>query len=394
VAETSTSTKSPLQTIHLPILLGSLAFVFLEFALPISGRRLGASAVQIGGLFSIWALAVAVIRPLVGIGLDRFGRKLFFVTASLFFTASLVVFGLAQGLLGLFGGQLLRGLGSSMMWISAYTIATDISGSNSRGGAVGRVDEASARGQLYGGIGGFVLFSLLPENVSWYVIFGGYTVLAALGAYLGWKHVPETKPREILVGAKEKRLSKDLYKLMAIVFVTAASRSMIRPIFLIFLQDRFAPSIFALVLAIIPAGIVAGFLPSRLGKLSDRFGRTGLMGVGLLASGVLSFFLPSLPSLIWLALLWTIETVGWSVAAPAEEAMVADLTGKRVRGRGYGLYTLATSLGAFAGPLMGGWVYDAIGEQVPFYLNGIVLLCGAILVPILLRRPKSSPQPG
>ncbi|MGD2253841.1 MAG: MFS transporter, partial [Anaerolineales bacterium] len=194
--------------------------------------------------------------------------------------------------------------------------------------------------------------------------------------------------------AKEKRLSKGLYKLMAIVFVTAASRSMIRPIFLIFLQDRFAPSIFELVLAIIPAGLVAGFLPSRLGKLSDRFGRTGLMGVGLLASGVLSFFLPSLPNLIWLALLWTIETVGWSVAAPAEEAMVADLTGKRVRGRGYGLYTLATSLGAFAGPLMGGWVYDSIGEQVPFYLNGIVLLFGAILVPILLRRPKFSAQPG
>jgi MFS family permease len=371
-----------------------LAFVFLEFALPIFGRELDATAIQIGGLFSIWALAVAAIRPFVGIGLDRFGRKLFFVFASICFAASMIVFALAKDLWGLFGGQLLRGLGSSMMWISAYTIATDISGSNHRGGAVGHVDEASARGQLYGGISGFVLFSLLPEDISWPVIFGGYALMAALGVYLGWKHVPETKPTEVLIGAQEGRLSKDLYKLMAIVFVTAASRTMIRPIFLIFLLDRFQPSIIIMVLAIIPAGIVAGFLPSRLGKLSDRFGRTGLMGIGLLASGVLSFFLPLLPSLIWVSLLWTIETVGWSVAAPAEEAMVADLTGKRVRGRGYGLYTLATSLGAIAGPLMGGWVYDAIGEQVPFFLNGIVLLCGAILVPILLRRPKSSAQPG
>jgi MFS family permease len=170
---------------------------------------------------------------------------------------------------------------------------------------------------------------------------------------------------------------------MMIVFITAASSSMIRPIFLIFLQDRFTTDISILVLAIIPSGIVSSYLPSRLGRLSDRFGRTRLMSLGLVGSGLLSFFLPLLPSIVLLAILWTVESVGWAIAAPAEEAMVADLTGRSMRGRGYGLYTLSASLGAIAGPLIGGWLYDVVGQRVPFYLNGVVLLVGALLVLIM-----------
>jgi DHA1 family multidrug resistance protein-like MFS transporter len=372
-----------IRTIHYPILLGSLAFAFLEFFLPIYGKEMGASAVQIGGLFSIWAIAVALLRPLVGIGLDRFGRKPFFVAAILCFAGAMLVFAFSADILGLFGAQLLRGLGSAMMWISAYTIATDLASPNERGRSVGHVDEATARGQLYGGVAGFVLITMLPGDIGWQVVFLIYAAMGALGAFFGWRSVPETRPAAPSMGPDEEKLSAQLYKLMTIVFITAASSSMIRPIFIIFLQDKFTTDITILVLAIIPSGIVSSYLPSRLGRLSDRFGRSRLMSLGLIGSGLLSFFLPQLPGIGLLAALWTIESVGWAIAAPAEEAMVADLTGRSVRGRGYGLYTLSASLGAVAGPLLGGWLYDVVGEQVPFYLNGMVLLIGALLVLIM-----------
>lgn len=386
------SGASLIRTIHYPILLSSLAFAFLEFFLPIYGKELGASAVQIGGLFSIWAIAVALLRPLVGIGLDRLGRKIFFVAAIVCFAGSMLIFAFAVDILGLLSGQLLRGLGSAMMWISAYTIATDLAAADQRGGAVGHVDEATARGQLFGGVAGFVLISILPDEVGWQTVFLFYAALAALGAYFGWKNVPETRPTTISKDERAEKLSTQLYKLMTIVFVTAASSSMIRPIFLIFLQDHFTTDVATLVLAIIPSGIVSSYLPSRLGRLSDRFGRTKLMAVGLVGSGLLSFFLPLLPSIALLAVLWTIESVGWAIAAPAEEALVADLTGRSQRGRGYGLYTLAASLGAFAGPLLGGWLYDTVGEGAPFYLNGVVLLIGALLVLIMFRPARRTPQ--
>jgi len=379
MTENAPASKNLIRTIHYPILLGSLAFAFLEFFLPIYGKEMGASAVQIGGLFSMWAIAVALLRPLVGIGLDRLGRKLFFVIALVFFAISMFVFSFAVDLVGLLIGQLLRGLGSAMMWISAYTIATDLAASDERGNAVGRVDEATSRGQLFGGVAGFVLITLLPGEIGWQAVFLIYAALAALGAYFGWKNVPETRPVSMPKGEHAQKLPTQLYKLMTIVFVTAASSSMIRPIFIIFLQDHFTTDIATLVLAIIPSGIVAS-------------GRTRLMAIGLIGSGLLSFLLPLLSSILWLAVLWTIEGVGWAIAAPAEEAMVADLTGRSVRGRGYGLYTFSASLGAFAGPLVGGWLYDNIGERIPFYLNGVVLLIGALLVLIMFRGASREPQ--
>jgi MFS family permease len=76
------------------------------------------------------------------------------------------------------------------------------------------------------------------------------------------------------------------------------------------------------------------------------------------------------------------------MAGPAEEAMVADLTGHQIRGTGYGLYTFVSSVGASVGPLAGGWLYDYIGRALPFYINGIALLFGALLVLLLLGKNR------
>jgi MFS family permease len=84
--------------------------------------------------------------------------------------------------------------------------------------------------------------------------------------------------------------------------------------------------------------------------------------------------------------LWLLEAVGFSAASPAEGALVADLTGKDVRGTGYGFYTFASGLGLTIGPLVGGWLYDTAGHALPFYVNGIVLFIGAVLVLWLLGR--------
>nr|NIN00970.1 MFS transporter [candidate division Zixibacteria bacterium] len=124
---------------------------------------------------------------------------------------------------------------------------------------------------------------------------------------------------------------------------------------------------------------------SRLGGLSDRLGRAPAMAFGLIGAGLLFLLLPGLPSIGWLVVLYTLSAVGWSMADPAEVAMVADVTGEETRGRAYGLYEFAGGLGASLGPLLGGWLYDTGGHQIPFYVGGVVLLASAIWVLLMLR---------
>ena len=188
--------KNPVLPLQQPILLGCLGFGFLWFALPIYSKILGASALEIGGMFSIFSFTIALLRPFIGMAADKPGRKYFLVAALACYAASMVLFSRANSIFELYAGQLVSGVGSAMLFISAYTIATDLATADQRGKSVGRIDEAIARGHLFGGIAGFLVFSSLPQNLGWQVIFTGYALSAAVGAWMGWKRVPETRPTQ------------------------------------------------------------------------------------------------------------------------------------------------------------------------------------------------------
>jgi MFS family permease len=331
---------------------------------------------------------MVLLRPLVGWALDRFTRKWFFVAALASYTVAMILFAAAGALAGLYLARVVQGIAASLMWISVRTIVADLSSPKGRGQAMGRVDQAASLGQVYGALAGFIIISFLPEGIIWPAAFSGYALMAAIATRLAWRNTPETRSVAPEGDKPGRVLSGQLFKLMIIVFTTGASAAMIAPIYLIFLQDKFTTNISTLAWAFFPAGIVYSFLVSRLGKLSDRFGRAPLMAIGLIGAGCLSLLLPGLPNITWLLVLYTLSAVGWAMADPAEEAMVADLIGPEARGRGYGLYTFAGGLGATIGPLIGGWLYDAAGQTTPFYLNGIVLLVSAIWVLLLLRQPE------
>jgi len=129
---------SDLSPLLRPILFASLAFGILGFVLPIYSKQLGASALEIGGLFSVFSIMTVILRPMVGWALDRFGRKRFFIVALVCYASAMVLFSAAGDLLGLYAARLAQGIASSFMWISAYTIATDLAPFEERGSAVGR----------------------------------------------------------------------------------------------------------------------------------------------------------------------------------------------------------------------------------------------------------------
>lgn len=372
----------------------SFPFGVLGFLLPIYGKQLGASALEIGGFFSAFSLVPALIRPFLGRALDRWGRRPFLLFGLFGYLLATLVFAFANTVVWLIAARFLQGAGSAFLWIAAYTMVADLAQASGRGQEFGSVDEASYRGGLIGTTIGFSLVLILEQttNISfgkiWFWLFLLNLIPVGIAVAIAWTGTRETIPREIFQHKDKKRLSKQLVALMGIVMVTGASQAMVWPLLMIFLQDRLGAGVATLAIAYLPAALISSFLPSRMGIIADRLGRKGPMIAGLLVGAAASLLIPHLGSVIALAALWGLETIGYTVSNPAQMAFIADIAGKDVRGTSYGMYTFAFFLGAAIGPLLGGWLYDNVGHAMPFYLNTAVLIFGAILVGAVLREPK------
>ena len=376
------------------ILLCSLPLFILAFLLPIYAQELGASASDIGGLFAVFSLAMIVVRPLVGAAIDHYGRRYFLLSGLCAYVCAMVVFTLAENLAMLYLARTIQGIGAALTWIATYTIAAELASSGRRGEAIGQADGAGERGGVYGAIAAFGLMVWLPLRTGWMLVFMAYAVCAVIGVWLAWRRVPETKaalPAADLANAATGRkvglletLTWGFSKLLFIVFLTKASQALVNPLLLIFLRDRFGLAFWQLAVAYLPAALILGFLPGRMGRLSDRMGRAPLMAIGLAISAATSYTLPGLSSLGWFVAIFALNALGIVTATPAQKAMVGDLAPREHWGRAFGLYTFTASLGTAAGPLLGGWLYDRAGQAMPFYVNAALLIISALWTMLML----------
>jgi len=389
--KSSSDKDHSIRILRRPLFLWSLPFAFLYFSLPIISKTFKASAFEIGGLFTIFTVTTLLLRPIVGWLLDHYGRKVFLVIALVIYTFAMGVFAFSESLNWLYMARFIQGIGSAFLWAAVNTIVADLTPATERGKALGQLNETITRGQLIGILIAILPMSVFPRVIGWKIAFTAYAILTLVGAGLAWKNVPVTRPVQRMT-QKQSVLSSLLLKFLFVVFITGISEAMLSPIYLIYLQDRFTTNMMTIAWAFFPAGLVAAFLSTRLGEMSDRFGRTPMMAIGLAGSGIISLFMPALPLVIWLAVLYALSTIMRGLSQPAETAMVADLIGEDKWGMGYGVYDFVANLGFAIGPLLGGILYDIVGKEMPFYLNGIILIISAGWVLLFLRQ-KSTLKP-
>ncbi|MBN1640277.1 MAG: MFS transporter [Anaerolineae bacterium] len=372
----------------------SLPFFILSLLLPVYGREIGADVVQIGLAFSAFSFMTVLLRPLVGWGLDRYGRRRFLLFGLAGYALTMGAFAAIDQVWGILLARVLQGIASSFLWLAARTITADVSTVDTRGVAFGGIAQASSQGSI---AGTFIGFALLNAQIglgggrnrlgTWPVLFGVYALASLAALVVAWQGVPETYVRQRERASRPIVWSRAWILLLLVTLVTGASAAMISPILIVFLQDRLNVPIDVLSWAFLPSGLVWAILPRYLGRLADRFGRKPLMILGLAAAAITSFVIPHLASMVALAALWAWQALCYAAGDPAEQALVADLTGNDQRGRAYGVYAFAANVGATIGPLGGAWLYQHQGVQWPFYANGVVLaLCGVVLW-IWLRVP-------
>ena len=131
--------------------------------------------------------------------------------------------------------------------------------------------------------------------------------------------------------------------------------------------------------------LLAGALGPIFGRMADRMSRVKLVIVGSLGFAWCIAMMPHCRSFSTLLATGALSGVFGAVALPASAAISV------VEGRKFGMVTImtlfemATSLGMFFGPPVGGLVGDKYGLAWAFYFSGILSLVGTIVFYLLVR---------
>lgn len=136
--------------------------------------------------------------------------------------------------------------------------------------------------------------------------------------------------------------------------------------------------------------LVSAVVTPISGKLSDMFGRRRFYILGLLVfmgGSVLSGLAMNFPFLVAAR---AIQGMGMGVLMPLSQTILGDIIPPRQRGKYQGYMGAVMGASQVAGPLIGGWLTDAVSWRLLFYINLPVGLAALYMIVRFLHVPELS----
>ena len=373
------------QNIYLPYMLISLPFTYMSFILPIYSKELGMDSVQTAGLYSVFSFIVLLIRPLLGKTCDKIGRKMLLIAAIIIYIISFVFYSISSSPNILYAARIIQGFASPMLSISMYCLIADYS-SEKIGERFGLLETYSVRGGVIGIIIAVAILNTVSDFMNSWKLFLYICCFANLIAilYIAFR-VKETKEKTNVFKKEKTKFSKLLVKLLVVEFVLCCFSSMLFPLFMLYLQDKFSASLYEIGFTYMLPLIVAGILAKYIGRISDRQGRIKSMIIALVIGAVTFIIFPSINNVLASAIVYCIINFSDTLFNTASNALFSSETHIEDRGTLVGTYSTVSSLGAVIGPIVGGILYKNVSISAPFYLCAFGYILTLVIVIILFK---------
>jgi len=136
---------------------------------------------------------------------------------------------------------------------------------------------------------------------------------------------------------------------------------------------------FLLLLLFVPAGLLG--IP--VGHLADRLPRHRVVQAGLVVATAGLWAVPALHSLWPMVLAGVAVMLGFLFALPSWLALITGMAPEGARGKTMGLMASAQGLGAFLGPLVGGFLWE-VSIRAPFYMAAGFVTCSTVTALLFL----------
>ena len=377
-----------------------IGFALVLPLLPYYATRFGATPFTVGLLVGIFAFAQMVTAPLWGRLSDSSGRRPVILGGQLLAACAFIVFAFADSVVLLFLCRLLQGAGGGTSSVTAAYVS-DSAAPQERAKALGWLTACSSAGVMIG-----------PAIASFTVGYGyelpgliaaGFCVLNVLFA---WRWLPESAPPKAAGSASDPQKVRQPLHLAIIDVVRQAGKpahSLIwiyscgmmafmamNGVLALYLADTFSIDeeqiglfyTFIGLLSVIMRAVILGQMVKMLGEV--RVMRCGALS---LASGMM---LAPFATNLWQFLpIVVLVPVGTALLFPSTTSLISRYSPDGEVGQSLGVQQAFGGASRLLGPIWGGFVYQAIGHGVPFWIGGgLVLLAASIALFHLQPSPK------
>jgi len=357
--------------------------------MPLLAKRLGATGLALGLVFSGFSIARSLTMPLVGHQSDRLGRKRFIVVGLLIYSLISIGYLFSHSVVELIWLRVLHGMASAMVIPIAMAYAGELAPKGHEGETMGTFSIATMAGLGVGPLLGGVLTDWLGEAAA----FLSLTFLALIAAVFSYGFLPESRSRSraaeisFLKGLKRLLSQRAILGVLWFRFIMTLARGTIISFFPIYAASV-GISLAKIGVLLSINMLLMSFLQKFFGRLTDRIGhRLQFIRMGMMLAAISLALIPYFHHFWELFFLNVLMGLGGAIAFPAAVALMVEYGRRRGMGSAMAYFNMALSTGMILAPLLSGAIMDIFHIEAIFYVNGSLIALGVGIF-TLLTHPR------
>jgi predicted MFS family arabinose efflux permease len=344
--------------------------------LPEIEKRTGAGDEALGLALAAYAIPILAASIPVGRLADRLGRRPLLLGGLILTGLGSILIAVSGALGPLLAGRAVQGVGSTLSWVAALALVSDLARPGRKGEAIGFALAANSLGAIGGPALGGVVGGTVSFEAPFFLVSGIATAMFAAG-WVVLPRAPAKPSGEPIVrsGSFLSLLRPAAALPAAACAVGAALLGLVDFVVPLDLDRRLGTAATTIGLVFAGVALIDACTSPPAGKAGDRFGRGPVALAGSLLMATAGILLAGLGGLAGAAIALAILTIGLAVVFAAAVPWLDDTFGEHDRGLAYGGLNLIYALGYTVGPLLGGWLLGtASADTAYFVITGLSLL--------------------
>lgn len=362
--------------------------------LPIFAATLGASDTFLGFIISVSTFTGLVLKPIIGILSDRWGRRIWLIAGTVFFAVIPFAYQFIETPTQLLVIRIIHGTATAIYGPVTLAYVAEQT-PKKRAEQLGIFSMARSAGYIVGpALAGWLLLTLHPATI--FTLMGFVSLVAFVPVvFLSESPRPKSAPIRQLSVWQQLRQGLKMGGQASSIWLSGGIEATIYVV--LYAIKAFLP-VFALGAGINVAMIGLFFalqeavhllLKPLGGRLGDRLGYLVTITIGGVLLGTALILMPNIHGELNLLIPAAMLGVAQALIFPATVAFVSVQVNEANLGGSMGLVGTLKNAGKVLGPVLGGLLISRFGFSLTIYILGICLIMVALIMGLYCLRPSS-----